>query len=139
MIREAAIKTKGTAGPSGQDADQWRRILNSKNYGKYNSDLREAMARMLKILCRQEVDVERRPIEAVLAYRLIPLDKNPGIRPIKIGAVMRRIFGKVLINTIKPDILKQLVVFKCALDSRRAVKRQFTQSTNSLKKMRQTE
>ena len=106
MIREAAIKTKGAAGPSGQDADQWRRILASKNYGKYSSDLREAMACMLKTICRQEVDVERRSIEAVLACRLIPLDKNPGVRPIGIGEVMRRIFGKVLINTIKPDILK---------------------------------
>ena len=58
MIRGAAIKTKGAAGSSGQDADQWRRILASENYGKYSSDLREAMARMLKILCRQE-DVAR--------------------------------------------------------------------------------
>ena len=64
------------------------------------------MARMLKILCSQEIDVEQRSIEALLACRLIPLDKNPGVRPIGIGEVMRRIFGKVLIHTIKPDILK---------------------------------
>ena len=70
MIREAAIKTKGAAGPSGQDADQWRRILASKNYGRYSSDLRDAMARMLKILCSQEIDVEQRSIEALLACRL---------------------------------------------------------------------
>ena len=41
MIQEAAIKTKDVAGSSGQDADQWKRILASKNYGKYSSDLRE--------------------------------------------------------------------------------------------------
>ena len=66
LFRVAAIKTKGAAGPSGQDTDQWRRILASKNYGKHSSDLREAMSRMLKILCRQE-DVARRSIEVVLA------------------------------------------------------------------------
>ena len=106
MIRDAAIKTKGAAGPSGQDADQWRRILASKNYGKYSSDLGDALAKMLKILCRQEIDSDKRSIEAFLACRLIPLDKNQGVRPIGIGEVMRRIFGKVLIPTIKPDILK---------------------------------
>ena len=30
-IAKAALKTRGAAGPSGQDADGWRRILVSKN------------------------------------------------------------------------------------------------------------
>ena len=64
MVREAAIKMKGVAGSSGQDTAQCRRILASKSYGKYSSDLREAMARMLKILYRQEVDIARRSTEA---------------------------------------------------------------------------
>eukprot|EP00794_Sanderia_malayensis_P019270 gene19270-biopygen16155 len=39
------------------------------------------------------------------ACKLIPLDKNPGVRPIGIGEVLRRIIGKAIISVIKPDIL----------------------------------
>ena len=80
-IAKAALKTRGAAGPSGQDADGWRRILVSKNFGKQG-------------------------LEPYIACRLIPLDKNPGVRPIGIGEVLRRIIGKAVISIIKPDILE---------------------------------
>ena len=38
-------------------------------------------------------------MEAFLACRLIPLDKNPGLRPFVIGEVLRRIAGKVVVVT----------------------------------------
>ena len=38
-IESAAKATKGSAGPSGMDADIWRRILCSKAFGKTSSDL----------------------------------------------------------------------------------------------------
>ena len=34
MIRKAAIKTRGGSGPSGLDADGWKRILLSKKFGE---------------------------------------------------------------------------------------------------------
>ena len=33
MVKEAALKTKGGSCPSGLDADEWRKILATKNYG----------------------------------------------------------------------------------------------------------
>ena len=40
------------------------------------------------------------------ACRLIPLDKQPGVRPIGIGEVLRRVIGKIVIKLLKEDILK---------------------------------
>ena len=46
------------------------------------------------------------PLEAFLACRLIPLDKNPGLRPIGSGEVLQRIAGKVVMKVVKEDIKK---------------------------------
>ena len=70
-ILSAALKTKGAAGPSNLDADGWRRILVSRNYGNVGEDLRTSLANMLKIMCRQNIDPNTRDIEAFLSCRLI--------------------------------------------------------------------
>ena len=41
-----------------------------------------------------------------MAWTLIPLDKNPGLRPIGEGEVLRRITGKVVMKVVKEDIKK---------------------------------
>ena len=45
-------------------------------------------------------------LEAFISCCLIPLDKKPGIKPIKIGEVLRRIIGKVIlyVYVIRDDI-----------------------------------
>ena len=45
-IAKAALKTRGAAGPSGLDAEGWKRILVSKNYGDTGKDLQTALAKM---------------------------------------------------------------------------------------------
>ena len=109
-VRKAAISTKGGAGPSGLDADGWRHILLSKNFKEANNELREALASCIKKLSTEYLetfDQEGRltsNIEAYLACRLIPLDKNPGLRPIGVGEVLRRILGKVFMNAVRGDV-----------------------------------
>ena len=39
-----------------------------------------------------------------MACRLIPLDKNPGLRPIGIGEVLRRIVGKAVTYVLRPEM-----------------------------------
>ena len=42
--------------------------------------------------------------QAFVAYRLIPLDKNPGLRPIGFGEILRRITGKVIVSVLKKEV-----------------------------------
>ena len=92
------------------DADAWRHILASKGYGTASEDLRNAFASLLKSLCTDKVSViedhgsQRSSLEAFLACRLIPLDKQPGLRPIGVGEVLRRLAGKIVISISNPDI-----------------------------------
>ena len=84
MVRNVIIKTRASAGPLGLDADSWRRILMSGNFGTSGEDLRIAIADMIKCLCQNNTV---KHLGAFLACRLIPLDKQTGVRPIAIGEV----------------------------------------------------
>ena len=106
IVFKSAKITKGSAGPSGLDSDIWRRILCSKSFGKVSEDACESVARMCRRLCTEYVDPMS--IEALLNCRLIPLDKNPGIRPIGVGEVLRRIIGKSVVMFLKPDIINSV-------------------------------
>ena len=103
MIRKAAIKTKGGFGPSAMDTDGWRRILCSNNFGDAKVDLRKAIANFIKKICTEKVSAVS--IEAFVACRLIPLDKNPGLRPIGVGEILRRITGKVIVSVLKKEVV----------------------------------
>lgn len=106
-IAKAALRTKGSAGPSGMDADGWKTILLSKNFKKVGKDLRTAIALMTRKLCTQEIKSDPNSLEAYTANRLIPLEKETsGVRPIGIGEVLRRIIGKAIVNEIRPDIME---------------------------------
>ena len=100
-VRRAALITKGAAGVSGGDAEHWRRICLSQGDGSIR--LCEAMAALARRLCTEKI--ESQCLEALLANRLIPLDKNPGVRPIGIGETMRRIIGKAVMSVIKKDVM----------------------------------
>ena len=100
-------KRRGAAGPLNFDADNWRNMIGSRNYGTSSGDLSTAIARMTKILCTEnrtespEHPTVKGGISALVANRLIPLDKDPGLRPIGIGEVLRRIIGKTVVQLLK--------------------------------------
>ena len=43
-----------------------------------------------------------------MACKLIPLDKNPGLRPIGIGEILRRIIGKTIMMNVKQEVSKSV-------------------------------
>ena len=105
-VRKAALKTRGRAGPSGLDADGWKRIFTSNQFGDSTDDLCKTFVEVIKKLCT--VENHSTSLEAFLANQLTPLDKSPGLRPIRVGEVLRRIAGKVIISHLKEDVIQSV-------------------------------
>ena len=102
-LQKAAFKIQGGSGPLGMDADGWKRILTSKQFGKSSIDLCKTFAEVIKKIC--SIENQSTSLEAFLACQLIPLDKNPGLRPVGIGEVLCRIVGKVVITHFRTEIV----------------------------------
>ena len=75
MIFDAATKTKGSAGPSGMDAELYRRILCSKNFIAEDKVLREEIA----VFTRNLLKIAYHPflLEGYTSCRLIPPGQKP--------------------------------------------------------------
>ena len=100
LVRKHAMKTHGSAGPSGLDADDWRRLLSA--FGQTSTNLCKLVANLAKRLATSII-----PPDDLIAYnrcRLVALDKCPGVRPIGIGEVMRRITGRIIVDCIRQDL-----------------------------------
>ena len=104
--KQAALKSKGGSGPSGMDSEGWRRILTTRQFGQHSTDLCTSLAQMAKSLCATLHTPKS--IEPLLASRLIPLNKNPGLRPIGVGEVLRRIIGKMVAKVVMEDVTKSV-------------------------------
>ncbi len=102
VVRKTALATHGAAGPSMGDAYIWRRMMVS--FKSASKDLCDAVAEVARHIASQEVDPVG--LSPLLNNRLIPLSKNPGVRPVGIGEVLRRIIGKSLVSVLKRDITK---------------------------------
>ena len=108
-VYKAAKQIQGSGGPTLIDADGWRHILCSKSFGNASSELCTAIADLAKKLCRDDINPDT--LHEFVSNRLIPLDKgtdkegNPGVRPIGVGEILRRIIGKVVVGNIREDII----------------------------------
>ena len=103
VIMKASMLTKSGSGPSGLDADGWRRTLTTRAFGTEILGLRKIFAQLIKKLCVEELESPS-TLESFVACRLIPLDKRPGLRPIGIGEVLRRIACRAVMMLFNNDI-----------------------------------
>ena len=94
------MHTHGSAGPSALDSFAWRRLCSS--FGSVSHDLCSALAAVGRCLCSSLVNPES--ISSFVACRLIPLNKCPGVRPIGVGEVPRRIIAKAILRIIGKDV-----------------------------------
>ena len=103
LIYKMSKTVKGSHGPSGASSDMWKRALCSKSLGNASKDLCDSLALFTHRLCTEFVDPSS--TQSLLNCCLVPLDKNPGMRPIGIGDGLRRIVGKVVTTLLKPEIV----------------------------------
>ena len=91
-ILTIAHQLQGGAGPGGCDASHWRDVL--LRYGTSSTHLHDFVAGLCRHLCNSIVPWDS--IRALVASRLIALDKCLGVKPIGIGETLRRIIGKAV-------------------------------------------
>ena len=101
-VKSVAMHSEGSAGPSGLDASCWRRMCSA--FKGASSHLCEAMADFTRLLATRVMPPG--PLVPFLAGRLIALDKKPGVRPIGVGEVLRRIVAKAVLRVAKEDVMK---------------------------------
>ena len=99
-ICHVARKIQGSGGPGGTTASQWQSFL--LRFGRSSERLRDEVAELTRRLANSLV--EWNMIRALLANRLIALNKNPGVRPIGIGEVLMRIMGKAMVLVVGKDV-----------------------------------
>ena len=101
-IRKGAIKSKGGSGPLGVVVNGLRKTILSKNFGASSNDFCFALANVTKQICTEKCGLVT--LRVLLACRLIPINKNPGLRPICVGEILRKRIGKALVLAIKEHI-----------------------------------
>ena len=99
-ILRTTLRTDRGAGPSGMDACLWKRICSS--FQSASSNLCSALALVARRIASSPVYPKQ--LMPLTSSKLIALDKCPGVRPIGIGEVSRRIIGKAILSIIYVDI-----------------------------------
>ena len=88
------------AGPGGTTFSHWQSFLLC--YGAQSAKLRDAVGALTCLLANGIVNWDM--ICAMLSSRLIALNKNPGIQPIGVGEVLRRLLGKAMVLATGIDV-----------------------------------
>ena len=88
-----APKLQGAAGPGGVDAIALQHWL--MRFGKESGELRDAVASFTRWLANDSPPWAA--YRAFMSSRLIALDKCPGVRPVGIGDIWRRLFSKCVL------------------------------------------
>ena len=93
-IKKFALRSQGGAGISQQEDNLWHKMVTG--FKETSASLCQAVSRLAIRLATELVDPKG--LEAFLANRGIAIDKNPGIRPVGVGEMLRRILGKAVMS-----------------------------------------
>ena len=99
-VEKATLQIQGSAGPGGSTASHWQHFLLC--YEAHSAKLHDAVAELSRYLANSIV--EWSDIRALMSSCLVALNKCPGVRPIAIGEIPRRILCKVIARATRDDI-----------------------------------
>ena len=99
IVEEVASNLRGGAGPGSVDAIAMSNWL--LRHGKYSQMLREELASWTEWLCNSMPPFAA--YRALMACRLVALDKQPGVRPLGIGEIFRRAIAKCALKICGED------------------------------------
>ena len=99
QIRDAAERLQGSGGPDGVDAVECKRWI--LRHGLASAHLQAEMAQWANWLGNDKVAWAR--TRAFMAARSIPLDKEPGVRPVGVGCIFRRVIAKAFLEEARPQ------------------------------------
>ena len=94
MVKKHTLRTTGGAGISQQEDGLWHKLISS--HKDTSASLATAVSLTAQRLVTEYVDPEG--IEALLANRGIAIDKCPGLRPVGVGEIVRRVIGKAVME-----------------------------------------
>ena len=95
-VEVISSRLSGAAGPGGTDAVDLSNWL--LRFGPQSEDLRSEMAAWVNWLANTHPPWAA--YRAMMANRLVALDKQPGTRPVGIGEIYRRLWAKCLLKAI---------------------------------------
>ena len=96
IIESVATRLTGAAGPDGVDSVDLKHWL--LRFGKESEALRQELAHWTDWLANHHPPWAA--YRALMAGRLVALDKQPGVRPLGIGSIFRRLMAKSVIKVI---------------------------------------
>ena len=102
LIKKCTLRTKGSAGVSQQEDNLWHKMVTG--HKEASAQICNAVASVARRLATEYVDPEG--LEALLANRGIALNKNPGLRPVGVGEMVRRIIGKAVMSVTGEQVQK---------------------------------
>ena len=96
IVEKVACRLSGGAGPSGTDSVDLRNWL--LRFGAESAGLRRELALHAEWLANTHPPWAA--YRALMAGRLVALDKQPGVRPVGIGEIYRRLMAKSVLQAI---------------------------------------
>ena len=102
-VKQAAKNLQGAAGPDGLPGDLVKQWLTK--FGATSRKLRKVIADLTNLCANTTLSDSEAPlISALLDSSLIALDKQPGVRPIGVGTIWRRLMAKTVLIAADPSI-----------------------------------
>ena len=94
LVKKCVLRTQGGAGVSQQEDSLWHIMVSS--FKEASSTLCNVVSEVAHRLATEYVDPDA--LEALLANRGIAIDKCPGLRPVGVEEILRRVIGKAVMH-----------------------------------------